>query len=51
MSVQFTWIVVFLATVLLGVGLGLAVGIGFAMLLIVLRTVMYVSIALLYRYL
>ena len=38
----------FLATVLLGLGLGLAVGIGFAMLLVVLRTVMYVSIATLY---
>ena len=38
-NVQFIWIVVFLATVLLGVGLGLAVGVGFAMLLIVVRTV------------
>ena len=37
---QFTWIVVFLATVFLGVDLGLGVGVGFAMLLVVIRTVL-----------
>ena len=38
-NVQLIWIVVFLATVFLGVDLGLGVGVGFAMLLIVVRTV------------
>ena len=36
---QFIWIVVFLATVFLGVDIGLGVGVGFAMLLVVVRTV------------
>jgi len=38
MYMQFIWIVVFLATVFLGVDLGLGVGVGFAMLLVVVRT-------------
>ena len=39
-NAQFIWIVVFLATVFLGVDIGLGVGVGFAMLLVVIRTVM-----------
>ena len=38
-NVQFIWLVVFLATVFLGVALGLAVGVGFAMLLVIVRTI------------
>ena len=37
--IQFIWIVVFLATVFLGVALGLVVGVAFGMLLVVVRTI------------
>ncbi len=38
--VQTTWLVVFLATVLLGVDLGLGVGVGYSLFCLVLRTIL-----------
>ena len=40
LSVQLVWIVVFLATVLLGVDIGLGVGVSFSLLVIVIRTIL-----------
>lgn len=37
---QFVWIVVFLATVLLGVDLGLGVGVAFSLAVIIIRTIL-----------
>ena len=37
---QLVWIVVFLATMLLGVDIGLGVGVGFSLLVIVVRTIL-----------
>ena len=37
---QLVWVVVFLATVFLGVDLGLGVGVGFSLLVIIVRTIL-----------
>ena len=37
---QLVWIVVFLATMLLGVDIGLGVGVGFSLLVIIIRTIL-----------
>lgn len=37
---QFIWLVVFTATVILGVDLGLGVGVGFSLLIVIIKVIL-----------